>query len=222
MDLARAGRRHRVIYGGVDLARYPMRAEPLHDGSVVFLGRVLPHKGIHFLIEALAPEVPLHIVGGATDRKYLDQLRTLAVGKKVTFCGAIDDDEVIALLRRAMALVHPTPVDPDGAVGARELFGLALVEAMACGAPVIASRAASLPEIVADGESGILVPPNDPGAIAAALTRLSGNLALWRAMSAAARRRVEERFTWSRVAERCLAAYGGDVATGAEPLRCAS
>jgi len=206
-DLARAGRRYEVIYGGVDLSRYPPRPRPDHDGSVVFLGRILPHKGIHHLIEGLPAEVPLHVVGSVADAGYLARLQQLAAGKTVAFHHGLDDAGIISLLGRAMALVHPTPTDRDGSAGANELFGLALVEAMACGAPVVASRAASLPEIVVDGETGLLVPPNDPAAIAAAVREINADRARWTSMSAAARKRVEERFTWRRVAERCLAAY---------------
>ena len=201
-------RRHRVIWGGVDLERYPMRAEPAHDGSAIFLGRVLPHKGIHFLIEGLPPGIPLHVVGPATDPAYLQRLRELAAGKDVRFHGALSDPEVVEILGRAMALVHPTPVDAAGSAGANELFGLALVEAMARGCPVIASDAASLPEIVEPEASGLLAPPNDPAAIGAALERLRGDGDLWRRLSSGARRRVEERFTWERVVDRCLEAYG--------------
>lgn len=207
----RKPRRHRVIWGGVDLARYPVRPRPEHDGSVVFLGRVLPHKGIHFLIEGLPPGVPLHVIGPAPDPAYLERLRGLS-GREVTFHGALADGEVIEMLGRAMALVHPTPVDAAGSAGSHELFGLALVEAMARGCPVIASEAASLPEIVEDGVSGLLVSPNDPGALGSAIGRLRGDPDLWRRMSSAARRRVEERFTWERVVERCLAAYMGETA----------
>lgn len=206
-SLTAGNRRHRVIYGGVDAARYPMRPEPAHDGSVVSLGRVLPHKGVHLLIEGLPAGVPLHVVGPQTDPDYARRLRALAAGRDVRFQGALPDEEVIALLGRAMALVHPTPVDAAGSAGVNELFGLALVEAMARGCPVIASDAASLPEIVEDGETGLLVPPNDPAAAGRAIERLRDDPPLWRRMSAAARRRVEERFTWSRVADRCLEAY---------------
>jgi len=196
-----------VIYGGVDLERYPLRTEPDHDGSVVFLGRVLPHKGIHFLLEGLPPEVPLHVVGPCPDPAYLERLRALAAGKAVTFHGALPDAEVIGLLGRAMALVHPTPVDAGGSAGVNELFGLALVEAMARGCPVIASDAASLPEIVEPGDSGLLVPPNRPDAIAAAIAALAADPGLWRRLSLGARARVESRFTWRHVVERCLGAY---------------
>lgn len=203
-------RRHRVIYGGVDLARYPARAarpEPTHDGSVVFLGRVLPHKGIHGLIEGLPPGVPLHVVGPEADPAYAARLRELSKGKDVRFHGALPDAEVIPLLGRALALVHPTPVDAAGSAGANELFGLALVEAMACGTPVIASDAASLPEIVEPEANGLLVPPNRPEAIREAILRLRDDPALWQRLSAGARRTVEEKFTWEKVVDRCLAAY---------------
>ncbi len=200
-------RRHRVIYGGVDLERHPMRPEPAHDGSAVFLGRVLPHKGVHVLIAGLPPGIPLHVMGPTPDPAYLDRLRGLAAGRDVRFHGPLSDAEVGERLGRAMALVHPTPVDERGSAGVHELFGLALVEAMAHGCPVIASDAASLPEIVEPEGSGLLVPPNDPAAIGAALERLRGDAELWRRLSAGARRRVEENFTWERVVDRCLKAY---------------
>lgn len=200
--------RHRVIWGGVDLARYPARPASEHNGSVVFLGRLKQHKGVHFLIEGLPPGVPLHVVGPEIDPPYAERLRELARGRDVRFHGALPDDAVVDLLGRAMALVHPTPVDAAGSAGANELFGLALVEAMARGCPVIASDAASLPEIVEPEVSGLLVPPNAPQAIGRAIERLRSDAESWRRLSAGARRRVERSFTWERVVERCLEAYG--------------
>lgn len=207
-ELPGRNRRCRVIYGGVDLERHPMRQDLSHDGSVIFLGRVLPHKGVHFLIEGLPPEVPLHIVGPTTDDAYLDRLRVLAEGKSVRFHGALSDEQVVDRLGRAMALVHPTPVDENGSARAHELFGLALVEAMARGCPVIASNAASLPEIVDPELNGLLVTPNRPEAIAEAILRLRRDRDLWTRLATGARQTVEERFTWHRVVDRCLEAYG--------------
>jgi glycosyltransferase involved in cell wall biosynthesis len=203
------GRNHRstVIYGGVDLALYPARATTDHDGSVVFLGRILPHKGAHILIEGLPAGVSLHILGTAPDPGYLERLRRAAVGKDVSLQIGLSDDEVKSFLRRAMVLVHPTPVDANGSPGANELLGLAPIEAMACGCPVIASNVASLPEIVINEQNGLLVPPNNPAAIARAIARLHSDCKLWRRLSLAARRAIEERFTWVKVVERCLAAY---------------
>jgi glycosyltransferase involved in cell wall biosynthesis len=208
---------YHVIYCGVDTEHYPLRAAAEHDGSAVFLGRILPHKGIHVLISGLPPGMTLHVVGQELDRAYLERLQGLAAGKDVRFHIGLPDPAVVAILQRAMALVHPTPVDDSGSAGANELFGIAPLEAMACGCPVIASRAASLPEIVEHERNGLLVPPNDPPAIAAALARLAGEPALWARLSAAARQRVVERFTWDHVADRCLAAYEAAGQNGGHP-----
>ncbi len=198
---------YRVIYCGVDTGRYRPRAAAEHDGSAVFLGRLLPHKGVHYLIEGLPAGRTLHVVGSPLDADYLERLRSLAAGKDVRFHLDLGDAAVADLLRRAMTLVHPTPVDANGDAGANELFGIAPIEAMASGCPVIASRAASLPEVVEHEQSGLLVPPNDPAAIGAALDRLAAEPGLWAHLSHGARQRVEEHFTWRRVADRCLAAY---------------
>lgn len=206
-NLVAKGQPHTVISGGVDLARYQCRDQWRHDGSVVFLGRVLPHKGIHVLLEAAPPDIQVHIIGSVIDTEYRARLATLATGKQVHFHSTLSDPEVIGFLRRAMVLVHPTPVDAKGSAGANELFGLALVEAMACGCPVIASNVASLPEIVRHEEEGLLVPPNDPVAIQAALRRIASESNLWRRLAQASRLRVEREFTWERVVDRCMEAY---------------
>ncbi|HRC84956.1 MAG TPA: glycosyltransferase family 4 protein [Thermoanaerobaculia bacterium] len=197
----------RVIGGGVDLERFPMRPRPEHDGSLVFLGRLLPHKGVHFLLEALPPGRALHVVGTVADPAYRTRLERLAAGKDVRFHTGLEDSAVVALLQRAMALVHPTPVDARGDAGNAELFGLVLAEAMACGCPVVASRAASLPEIVEHGVNGLLVPPNQPAAQREAIEYLAASPDRWQELSLAARRHAETELSWSRVVDRCLAAY---------------
>ncbi len=197
----------RIIGAGVDHRMFTPRLTERHDGSVVFLGRVLPHKGVHFLIEGLPADLTLHVIGPAPDPSYLAALQDAARNKHVQFHHRVDDAGVVRYLRSAMALVHPTPVDDTGDARGHELFGLAVVEAMACGCPVIASRAASLPEIVEDGSSGFLVPPNDSSAIASRLARLFADGELWARMSRAAERRAQE-FSWERVSARCREAYG--------------
>lgn len=206
-NLATRGRPHTVIYGGVDLSQYRCRESWGHDGSVVFLGRVLPHKGIHFLIEGAPPDVQVHVIGTVGDPEYREKLAQLACSKRVFFHSGLSDCQVRSYLRRAMVLVHPTPVDAGGSAGANELFGLALVEAMACGCPVIASNAASLPEIVRHEREGLLVRPNEPTAIRAAIERVGADLSYWRRLAEAARLRVEREFSWDRVVDRCIEAY---------------
>jgi len=198
--------RHEVIHGGVDLERFPPRSAAVHDGSVVFLGRILPHKGIHVLVEGLPAEMTLHVIGPAPDRDYLSRLTQLAAGKNVRFHHGMSDAEVAGRLRRAMALVHPTPVDASGSAGVNELFGLALVEAMACGCPVVASATASLTEIVRHEVNGLLVPPNDASAITGALQRLAFDPELWKRLCAGAIE-TAARFSWPGAALRCLEAY---------------
>lgn len=200
-------RHHKVIYGGVDLGKFRMRERGVHDGSVVSLGRLLPHKGVHHLIDAMPPDVPLHVIGPVADREYVAGLRNRAAGKRVAFHHDLSDDAVVRYLQAAMALVHPTPVDESGSAQANELLGLAVLEAMACGCPVIASRAASLPELVRDHHTGFLVEPNDPDAIRAAIAGLRGMGDEWQSLSVASRLRVDSDFRWSSVVERCLETY---------------
>lgn len=197
-----------VIYGGVDLEKYPPRGELCHDGTVVFLGRILPHKGIHHLIEGLPEECPLRIIGSIGSDDYLDRLKLLALGKKVEFLHGLSDAGVANQLRQAAVLVHPTPTDSAGNAGVNELLGLAVIEAMASNCPVIVSAAASLPELVEHEVSGFIVPPNDPGAIRSAIRRVIGNPSLWKQLAVEGRIRVEGEFVWSRVVDRCFRAYG--------------
>ena len=197
-----------VIYGGVDLEKFPARAELRHDGSVVFLGRILPHKGIHTLIDGLPPDRLLRVIGPVGSQDYLLQLMRRAAGKRVEFLHDLTDAEVAECLRRAAVLVHPTPVDRHGNAGANELLGLAVLEAMACNCPVIVTAAASLPELVENEVSGLVIPPNDPGAIRSAIRRVTANPSLWTQLAVEGRNRVESEFVWSKVVYRCLRAYG--------------
>jgi len=203
-------RQYTVIYGGVDTSFHTMRKEQKHDGSVVFLGRILPHKGVHYLIDGLPDDIELKIIGPVDDNAYLERLKRGAKGKKVTFLCNLSDGEIADHLRIAMALVHPTPVDENGDAGINELFGLAPVEAMASGCVPVLSAAASLPELIQDGISGMLVQPNKPMEIWNALQKLQKNPELWRKLSLEARDRVEKKFTWQQVVHRCFDAYGMD------------
>ena len=90
-----------------------------------------------------------------------------------------------------------------------ELLGQTLLEGMACGTLAVGTRVASLPEVVADGETGYLVPPNNPHILGECLRRLRDRPGEVERLGQAARRRVLERFTWSATLRRCLAAYAG-------------
>ena len=203
--------RSRVIYGGVDTERFrpgPKAATPY----ALYVGRILPHKGIDWLIRSLPADLPL-VVAGRPDPSghpsYLPTLRRLAQGKDVRF--EIDPpDERVAALYAGAACATLTSVSTD-LYGTRrrvpELLGLTVLEALASGTPVVASRVASLPEIVEPEVTGLLVEEHDEPGLSAALARLAHSPAEALRMGAAGRDAVLARFTWDRVADRCLAAY---------------
>lgn len=207
----RLGRAH-VIYGGVDTEIF----SPPPDGGrtardrVVFVGRLLPHKGVDVLIDALPNELPLEVIGRPYDERYLADLHELAAGKRVTFRHDCDDDALVEAYRRALCVVLPSVYRTryGTTTAIPELLGQTLLEGMACGAPAVGTEVASLPEVVEPGKSGLLVPPNDPAALRRVLEELAGDPERVAAMGAAARRRVLAKFRWPAVVERCLAVYG--------------
>jgi glycosyltransferase involved in cell wall biosynthesis len=133
----------------------------------------------------------------------------LAVDGLVRFTGSVADDDLPALYRRASVFVLPT-VDKTcfgKSVPVTELLGLSVLEAMASGTPVVASRTGGIPEVVRDGETGFLVTPGDVAELYDRIDRLLRETALARRMGDAARALVLDRFTWAATAGRCLAAY---------------
>ncbi|SFL55588.1 glycosyltransferase family 4 protein [Geodermatophilus ruber] len=206
--------RTRVIYGGADPHRFSPDPEVRRDG-VLFLGRITPHKGIDVLVRALPAGARLTVAGtGGHDarppaRGYPVLLRELAGGKDVAFAGAVPDAALPALHRGAAVFALPTVArDCYGrSFAISELLGLSVLEAMASGTPVVASRLDGLPEVVRDGETGFLVTPGDVDELRDRLAQLLADRALAARMGARARELVRERFTWAACAQRCLAAY---------------
>jgi glycosyltransferase involved in cell wall biosynthesis len=192
----------RVIYGGVDLERYSYRPPTRRRRHAVYLGRLVPHKGVENLLEGLPEGWTADIIGTPYDRRYGQELRRRAAGRAVIFREGVGDNDVRAILRTASCLVLPTRDQ-----GRRpELLGLVLLEAQALGTPVIATRVGALPEVIQHNVTGLLVPPDDPEALSKALRRLESEATRVR-LAEAARARLEERFTWRKAAEACLSAY---------------
>lgn len=209
------GKNH-VVFAGVDVERFRPLPGRTYE-TVVYVGRLLPHKGINYLIEAVDATIELRVIGrpwephleATRGAEYLQLLRKLAHGKRVRFITDADDRRLLQEYNAALAVVlpsvytdvfgmhHPIP----------ELFGLTLVEAMACATPVIATDVGALPEVVEDGVTGFLVPPNDARALADRIRWLRQHPEQARRMGERGRARVRERFTWEAVARRCLAIY---------------
>jgi glycosyltransferase involved in cell wall biosynthesis len=198
-----------AIGGGVDLSKYIYNANK--KNKVIFVGRLLPHKGVNYLIEALDPNVECVIAGHASHQGYFELLRNLAKGKNVNFLISASDLEVRRHISSASALVLPS-VDID-VYGKKhnhpELFGLVVAEAFACGTPAIVSDSSALPFVVEDGKDGFVVPQNDPAAIRNKINYLFHNPEVVRAMSVHARAKAEKEFDWQIVAKRCLMKYQG-------------
>jgi len=127
----------------------------------------------------------------------------------VMFEHDLDDAAILDRYRRALVFGLPSvATDFRGhTTQSTELFGLVLVEAMACGTPPIVTREASHPEIIQDGVTGVIVPPADPMALRAKLLAMHARPDEAIAMGQRARADVLARFTWDATAERCLAAY---------------
>ena len=220
-ELGAPAARTRVIYGGADADRFSPDPNAVRRG-VLFVGRLTPHKGVDLLLEALPEGAAIRIAGSGghdpepPERDYPDLLRRLAAGRRVEFMGAVPEPDLPALYRQARVLalpsVHRTRYGRDVAVS--ELLGLAALEAMASGTPVVASRIGGLPEVVEDGVTGFLVEPGDVAELHARLAEVLSDAILAERLGRNARERVLERFTWAACAERCLSAYS-ELVTGA-------
>ncbi|MGH9148539.1 MAG: glycosyltransferase family 4 protein [Vicinamibacterales bacterium] len=199
----------RIVSGGVDVDKFSPNPRVDRDGSALFVGRLLPHKGVDDLIRALPPRMSLTVVGPQPDADMAVRMGRAAQGKSVSFKHGLDDEGLVAEYRRALCIVLPSVYRALNGTETRvpELLGQTLLEGMACGLPAICTNVASLPEVVEDGVTGFVVPPNDPETLGSRLSWLRDHPEEARAMGRAARERVLEHFTWSRVVQRCLDAY---------------
>ncbi|MGZ3715526.1 MAG: glycosyltransferase [Ktedonobacterales bacterium] len=173
--------------------------------TLLFVGRLDPIKGIDLLLESVAQmhtPARLIVVGGdpAGDpevERLRAQAQALGIGERVLFPGAVPQDQLVDYYRAADAL----------AVTSRyESFGLAAVEALACGTPVVASQVGGLPSIVRDGENGLLVRWRCAQSFAECFDRLLADRALYATLAGAARRSVE-RFDWAAIGDEVRALY---------------
>jgi glycosyltransferase involved in cell wall biosynthesis len=165
----------------------------------------VPLKGLVPLLEAVAKlrterDVELVVIGRPRPGGRVDRaIARLSLGDTVRCVSGISDAELATLYGEAEVAVVPSLY---------EGFSLPAVEAMACGVPVVATTGGALPEVVGnDGETGLLVPPGDPGALAGAIARLLDDPALGARLGAAGRRRVMDRFTWAVTAQGTAACY---------------
>ena len=198
-----------VILGGVDTGKFSPVPGAARNGRILFVGRILPHKGLLDLIDAVGDDLPLDIVGQPYDLEFLERLKNRLRGTNVMFHHDRDDAFLVQAYQRCACVVLPSVYQAEGYPHSSvpELLGQTLLEGMACGAPAVCTDVASLPEVVTDQVTGFVVPPNDPPALRERLAWLLDHPEEAGRMGLDARRRMLERFTWSAVVDRCLEAY---------------
>ena len=194
------GKVETIHYGLDDLPEAwgvnPNDGVPADARILLAVSRLTQQKGLDVALRAL-PLLPhdtvLVVLGEGPERAILEQLaRELGIERRVFLLGRVPD--VAAWLRRATVLVHPARW---------EGFGLGVLEAMLAGLPVVASRVSSLPELVVDGETGLLVEPDDPSALALGAARALEEPGL----GDAGRQRAHDEFSVARMADRTAALY---------------
>lgn len=198
-----------VIMGGVDVQKFSPSDAIERDGRALFVGRLMPHKGVNDLIAAVPPNLPLEVIGQPYDQQFTDDLYKLSEGKRINFRHNCDDAALVQAYRQALCIVLPSVYQSSYGQNTKtpELLGQTLLEGMACGAPAICTDAASMPEVVEDGVTGFVVPQNDPAALRDRICRLRILPELAKSMGLAGRQRVLDRFTWPAVVNRCLEIY---------------
>jgi glycogen synthase len=176
---------------------------------VLFVGRITDQKGIFHLLEAarlLPAGVQVVLCASAPDTPEIEERlrRAVATLPSVRWINEMVKHEVVTqLYSHAAVFCCPSVYEP---------FGLINLEAMACETPVVASAVGGILEVVVNGETGLLVPPGAPQALADALRRVLGDGPLARRMGQAGRRRVEAQFSWASVAERTERVYADAIA----------
>jgi len=211
----------RVIPYGLGFAEsLPAAREPRVSADsflILYVGNLIPRKGVRFLIDALKrlpPNIPakLLILGEGTDRPKLEaQVRELGLNGRVSLPGRVPDPDLHRALREANVFVLPSIVDKRGDT---EGLGVVLLEAMSYRVPVIGSAIGGITDIIADGETGLLVPPEDSAAIAAAVQRIASEPALAERLADAGSRRVRERFGWDAITAAWLECYNAALQKG--------
>ncbi len=199
-----------VIHNGIDLNKWKptpisdslKKEYGIKDDYILFIGRPTPQKGMEYLVDA-ADEIPVQIVFGAVGadtKDYEDRMKEKVKTKKniVWINKLLKEEEYIQLYSSARVFVCPSIYEP---------FGIINLEAMACKTPVVASATGGILEVVIPEKTGILVEPGNPKQIASAVNRLLKDTNLAKRMGEEGRKRVEEHFSWSLIAQKTKKLY---------------
>ncbi|CAG1007020.1 colanic acid/amylovoran biosynthesis glycosyltransferase [Phycisphaerales bacterium] len=193
-----AARRVRRVYNGLDLDEFTFAQGARPKPEILAVGRLVEKKGFDDLLRAAAilrrdgTEFTIKIAGAGPEEQPLRALiRELSLDEHVELLGARPRAEVIQLMRQARVVAAPCIVGDDGN---RDGLPTVLLEAMALGAPCIATPVTGIPELVRDGRTGLLTPPRNPAALASGLQRLLNDRASAMSLAREARALIEREF----------------------------
>jgi glycosyltransferase involved in cell wall biosynthesis len=207
------GHKSEVVYNGIALSDFEGVAPYVHSRPYLLgIGRMVPQKGFDLLIEAFAQaslaEYDLLLAGDGPERNALEQ-QARATGKadRIHFTGRANRPEAVALFKGCAWFILPSRQEPLGIVN---------LEAMAAGKAVLAARTGGVPEIVTEGETGLLFPPGDVSALREGLVRLAQDADLRRHLGARGQERARQ-FDWNQIAESYCRIYAQVARPGAMP-----
>jgi glycosyltransferase involved in cell wall biosynthesis len=203
-EIERTGARVHLLPHGVDLQRFRPRPEPESTTlRLLAVGRLVEKKGFHVLVEAAArlkSPFRLRIVGEGSEReRLLDLIDARGLSDRVALDGALTHAELPAAYADAHAVVVPSIQDRTGD---RDGLPNVVLEAMACARPVVASKISAVGCAVTHDETGLLVPPGDAAALAAALEQIATGRAMRERLGRKGRERVARDYEVGRCAER--------------------
>lgn len=193
-----------VIYDGVDTEAFRPLEMQRESNHLLYVGNSDDeNKGARYLVQAMAllkdrRDVHLTVVDRPIAHVVPSVARELGIEDRVTVTGRLEKDELIQLYNRAQVFVSPSLY---------EGFGLPAAEAMSCGTPLVATTAGAFPEVVDDGQSGLLVPPGDVEALAGAIERLLDDPMLRARLGQEARKRIVDHFSWRQTGIKTLELY---------------
>ncbi len=190
----------------------PVRHPTVDDAlRILFVGRLIDWKGVDYLVKAVPriltafPKARLKIVGDGLEKAGLQRLASdLGIQKRVSFFGNIAHDELPAHYQQADVFVLPSC---ENKAGETEGLGVVLLEAMACGVPVIGSRIGGIPQIITDGVTGLLAEPQDHNSLASNLLKLFSRPGLRANLVANARKLIARSFSWEVISRRFVEIY---------------
>lgn len=190
-----------VHHSGIDVGKFPYRSSVIPENRVITIlsvGRLVQKKGMNFLIDAFSqvydqcPNVRLRIAGDGNLRHELEnQVKQLKLDKCVTFLGALSYEDIIREMQQAQVFALASTTTKDGN---QEGIPNVLKEALASGLPVVSTLHSGIPELIRNGESGILVPERDTAALAQSLLQLIKTPDQWDRMAKKGRRTVKKLF----------------------------